>query len=214
MNEENLNIEKERSIKTQQDAQAIQENLLEKRELIIAAAPKLILAIKDAPFHLETLFEMDGTPKGDFRVTDRYKKKVFFAFKHPHIKSTTGKRYYGELTTSDFSQKHHYPNEYLILVNPTFLTESELHSLRMLKTLTKRVNNVEITFVPANIQYHKFSSLIEEYMESIAEPRKRIEELDSIIADIEQVKTKLPRGSYEVNIEQTGDDFTPGFSNK
>lgn len=214
MNEDNLNIEKESSIKTQQDAQEIQNNLLEKRELIIDAAPKLILSIKDAPFHLETLFEMDGTPKGDFRVTERYKKKVFFAFKHPHIKSTTGEKYYGELTTLDASQKHHYPNEYLIIVNPTFLTADELHSLRMFKTLTKRVNNVEITFVPSNIQYNNFSSLIEKYMESITETRKRIEELDSIIADIEQVKSKLPRGSYEVIIEQPGDDFDPGFPNK
>ena len=72
MNEENQNLEQQQTrLQTQQDAQLLQGNLLEKKEQLIDESPKLNLAIKQAPFLLDVLFEKDGTPKGDFRVSDR-----------------------------------------------------------------------------------------------------------------------------------------------
>lgn len=203
MNEENKNLEHQQSkLQTQQDAQLLQSRLLEKKELLIDESPKLNLSVKRAPFYLDVLFEKDGSPKGNFRVSDRYKKKVFFAFKHPHTKSNTGELYYGELSQGDYFSGNYYPNEYLIVATPTFLSDEELQMLQSKKEITKKINNVDITFVAPILQESDYSSRVEKYRESIVEPRKKVQELDSLVAEIEGIKSKLPRGSYEVIIEQ------------
>ena len=43
------------SIQTKQDAQRVQEQLLEKKTQVIEDAPKLSLSIKNAPFYLGSL---------------------------------------------------------------------------------------------------------------------------------------------------------------
>lgn len=204
MDEGNQNLEQQQTrLQTQQDAQLLQSNLLEKKEQLIDESPKLNLAIKQAPFLLDVLFEKDGTPKGDFRVSDRYRKKVFYAFKHPHTKSTTGESYYGEL--SERCLRNYYPNEYLIIATPTFLSDDELQELQSRKKITKRINNVDITLIAPSSQKSDYSARIEKYRETIVEPRKKVQELDSLVSEIEKVKSKLPRGSYEVIIEQPED---------
>ena len=146
------------SIQTKQDAQRVQEQLLEKKTQVIEDAPKLSLSIKNAPFYLGALFEQDGTPKGDFTVTDRFKRKVVVAFKHPHRKTTTGEMYFGELT--DGNLYNTAPNEYLIQATPTFLTDEELDYLRSHRRLTKMIGNTEIEFVPPMLQRDDYPATI------------------------------------------------------
>ena len=203
MNEDNKNLEQLQSrLQTQQDAQLLQNSLLEKKEQLIDESPKLNLSVKRAPFFFDVLFEKDGSPKGDFRVSDRYKKKVFFAFKHPHTKSNSGELYYGELSQGDYFSGEYYPSEYLIVATPTFLSDEELQVLQSRKEITKRINNVDITLEAPILQKKDYSSRVEKYREAIAEPRKKVQELDSLVAEIEDIKSKLPHGNYEVIIEQ------------
>lgn len=215
MNEENQNSEQQKSsLQTQQDAQLLQNRLLEKKEQLIDESPKLNLSVKQAPFHLDTLFEKDGTPKGNFRISDRYKKRVLFAFKHPHTKSNTGELYYGELSEGDYFSGNYYPIEYLIIATPTFLSDDELQILQSRKEITKRINNVDITLVAPSLQKGDYSDRVEKYREIIVEPRAKVQELDSLVEEIEKVKSKLPRGSYEVIIEQPDEEKGTGFPHR
>lgn len=195
------------SIQTKQDAQRVQRQLLEKKTQIIEDAPKLSLSIKNAPYYLGVLFEQDGTPKGDFTVTDRFKRKVELALKHPHHKSTTGEMYFGELTKQ---------NEYLIQATPTFLTDKELDHLRSYGKLTKTIGNTEIEFIPPILQQNDYPVRVEEYIESVGKFRKQIQELTAIIQEIEKLKPRLPMGTYEGMIEQSEEveekHDKPGFS--
>lgn len=203
---ENLDTEVQlkSTIKTKQDAQKIQEWFLEKKTQMIEDAPKLSLSIKNAPFYLGRIFEQDGTPKGDFIVTERFRKKVAMAFKHPHQKSTTGEIYFGKLSADD---------EYLIQATPTFLSDEELNYLRLHNRLTKMIGDVEVEFVPPMLQKTDYSTRVDKYMERIGETRKKVQELSSIINEIEILKQKLPMGTYEVVIEQPDDETKdePGF---
>lgn len=204
------------SIRTKQDAQKVQEQLLEKKTQIIEDAPKLSLSIKNAPFYLGILFEQDGTPKGDFTVTDRFKRKVVVAFKHPHRKATTGEMYFGEL--SDGNLFNTAPNEYLIQATPTFLTDEELEYLRSHRRLTKMIGNTEIEFIPPMLQRDDYPARVERYRERIGESREKVQELTGIIQEIEKIKPRLPMGTYEVMIEQPEEveekHDKSGFSNR
>jgi hypothetical protein len=204
------------SMRTKQEAQKVEEQLIEKRTQIIEDAPKLSLSIKKAPYYLGVLFEQDGTPKGDFTVTDRFKRKVTFAFKHPHRKSTTGEMYFGEL--SDGNLFNSGPNEYLIQATPTFLTDEELDYLKSHHRLTKMIGNTEIEFVPPILQRDDYSYRVERYKERIGESREKIQELNGIIQEIERIKPRLSMGAYEVIIEQPEEREEkvegPGYPNR
>ena len=184
------------SIQTKQDAQRVQEQLLEKKTQVIEDAPKLSLSIKNAPFYLGSLFEQDGTPKGDFTVT--------------------GEMYFGELT--DGNLYNTAPNEYLIQATPTFLTDEELDYLRSHCRLTKMIGNTEIEFVPPMPQRDDYPARVEKYMERIGESRAKVQELTDIIQEIEKLKPRLPMGTYEVMIEQPEEveekHDKPGFPNR
>lgn len=211
MNEENKE-QTQSKLQTQQDAKELQDKILEKKEQLIDESPKLNLAIKDAPFVLESLFEHDGTPKGDFRVSDRYKKKVALAFQHVNRKPETGEIYYGRLV--DGFSPNTYKAEYLIAATPTFLTDEELAELQSKRRLSKMINGKEITFGAPDLQRDNYSSRVERYRETIVEPRSKVKELDSLVAEIERVKSQLPRGSYEVIIEQPEDRKETGYPHR
>ena len=196
------------TIQTQQDAQKVQEQLLEKKTQIIEDAPKLSLAIKNASFCLEALFEHDGTPKGDFTVTDRFRKKVVLAFKHPHHKYPEGEIYFGKGYASS--------NEFLIQATPTFLTDEELEYLQSHRRLTKKIGDTEIEFIPPMLQRDDYPVRVEKYRERIGESKEKIQELTSIIQEIEKIKPRLPMGTYEVMIEKPEEEKQdkPGFSSR
>ena len=212
---QNVKNKSTRKIETKYDVQIVQEKLKEKREQIIDEAPKLSLAIKKAPYFLNVLFEQDGTPKGDFRISDRYKKKVCVSFKHPHRKSTTGEIYWGNLATSDFGGYNCYSNEYLIQVTPTFLTDEELETLQTHHKLTKKIGNIDIEFIPPTLQRNDYSACVERYRRDIETPRRKIQEISEIMIELESLKSKLPTGTREVIIKQTNEfDNSPGFPHK
>lgn len=216
MNENSINQNTEnrttRKMETKQDVQIVQEELQEKKEQIIDESPKLNLSIKQAPFLLDVLFEKDGTPKGDFRVSERYRKKVFYAFKHPRTKSSTGETYYGELSQGDYYSGNYSPNEYLIIATPTFLTDDELQELQTRKQITKRINNVDITLIAPVLQKSDYSSRVERYRREIEPSRKKIQEISRIMTELENLKAKLPMGTREVIIESKDElNTSPGF---
>jgi hypothetical protein len=212
MNENSINQNAEnkstRKMETKQDAQRVQEQLLEKKTQIIEDAPRLSLSIKKAPYYLGILFEQDGTPKGDFMVTDRFKRKVAAAFKHPHHNTTTDEMYFGKLSAED---------EYLIQATPTFLTDEELEYLQSHRRLTKMIGNTEIEFVPPMLQRNDYRARVERYRERVGESREKVQELTVIIQEIEKLKPRLPMGAYEVIIEQPEEveekNNKPGFPN-
>ena len=208
MNENILNnTQTNIKLETKQDAERLQEELIEKKNQIIDDAPKLSLAIKKAPYFLDALFEQDGTPKYDFGISDRFRKKVSLALKHPRKDTKTGQTYYGEIWTSGYHKKA-YPNEYLIQVTPMFLSDEELKSLSFGK-IVKKIGDFEIELVPPLLgDYINFHERVEEYIDSIQSVRNKIKQIDEIIAEIEEVKSKLPMGAKEVPMEQS-DNFGP-----
>ena len=205
MNEELLiNEQKEPRFKYKEDIEEVKEELLRKREKIIDGTPILNLAIKKGQYYLPKLFEEDGTPKGDFRVSDHYKKKVYYALKHPN-KDRVGATYYGDLSYPGMNINEQ--NEYLIRVTPTFLTDDELHRLAFTGSLDKKVGNTEIQLIPSLMDAHRgFSNRVEEYRNSIQEARGIIQKIDEVLAELDVLKTKLPRKIREVVIESS-DDF-------
>jgi len=218
MNENLINQNDEnktgRKIETKQDAQAVQEELQEMREQTIDESPKLNLSVKQAPFLLHVLFKEDGTPKGDFRISERYRKKVFYAFKNPHTKSATGETFYGDLSQGDYFTGEYYPNEYIIIATPTFLNDDELQELQSRKQIIKRINDVDITLTAPTLQKSDYSVRVENYRKNIDSSRKKIQGIDEIIADLEKLKSKLPMGTREVLIEQTDEEKETGFPHR
>ncbi len=180
-------------LETKQDAERLQEELIEKKNQIIDDAPKLSLAIRKAPYYLDALFEQDGSPKYDFKISDRFRKKVSLALKHPRKDTKTGQIYYGEIWTSGYHKKG-YPNEYLIQVTPTFLSDEELKSLSLFGKIVKKIGNLEIELIPPLLDNASFHERVREYIDSIQSVRNKIKQIDEIIAEIEEVKSKLPMG--------------------
>ena len=179
-------------LETKQDAERLQEELNEKKNQIIDDAPKLSLAIRKAPYYLDALFEQDGTPKYDFKISDRFRKKVSLALKHPRKDTKTGRIYYGEIWTSGYHKKD-YPNEYLIQATPTFLSDEELKLLSF-GSIVKKIGNLEIELTPPLLDNDSFHERVREYIDSIQSVRNKIKQIDEIIAEIEEVKSKLPMG--------------------
>lgn len=204
---ENLENDTKPIIENKQDAQRIQNELIEKKNQIIEAAPKLFLAIRKAPYYLGMLFEKDGTPRGDFTVTEKFKRKIALALKHPHHKSTTGEMYFGELT--DQGSLTPLPNEYVIQATPTFLTEEELKKLAANKRLIKKIGNAEVELIPYSLHSFDFSSRVESYIDGIRVPREKVNKINEIISEIDKIKAKLPEGTREVIIENFEDNGYP-----
>lgn len=203
-----------RKMENQQDIQVVQAEMQEMLEQVIDDAPKLSLNVKNAPFCLNMLFDQEGNPKGNFRVTDRYKKRVYFAFKHPSHKSTTGEIYWGKLSegVTGYSSG---PIEYLIQATPTFLNDEELEELEHRHRLTKEINGVEVELVPPMLQRDNYSSRVERYRETIGDSRKKVQEITNIISELETLKPKLPMGTREVIIEQNDSFENPsGYPHK
>lgn len=194
MNEDILNnMQTNIRLETKQDAERLQEELIEKKNQIIDDAPKLSLAIRKAPYYLDALFEQDGTPKYDFKISDRFRKKVSLALKHPRKDTKTGQIYYGEIWTSGYHKKA-YPNEYLIQATPTFLSDEELKSLSLFGRIVKKIGNLEIELIPPLLDNNSFHERVREYIDSIQSVRNKIKQIDEIIAEIEEVESKLPMG--------------------
>ena len=209
MNEDLLeNVVKEPRFKYKEDVDEVKEELLRKRDRVIDETPILNVAIKKGQYYLAQLFEQDGTPKGDFRVSDHYKKKVYYALKHPN-KDRVGATYYGDLSYPGMNINEQ--NEYLIRVTPTFLTDDELHRLAFAGSLDKKVGNTEIQLIPSLMDAHRgFSNRVEEYRNSVQEARGIIQKIDEVLAELDVLKTKLPRKTREVVIESS-DDFGPQY---
>ncbi len=210
MNEQSLSQDfesnSERKIKTQQDVEAIQQQLSEQKEQIIEEAPVLYMDAKNAPFCLNVLFDQEGNPKGDFRVSDSYKKKVALAFKRPTHKSSSGEIYWG---------KRPSVQEYIIMATPTFLTDEELDVLKVHHKLIKRINGIDVELVPPVLQRDNYSNRVEKYMRTIQEPRSRVQKINGILSDLDALKPKLPRGTREVIIDQGYEaDNYPGLPHK
>ena len=198
----------ERRMETQQDVQVIQQELKVKKEKIIEEAPKLSFEVKNAPFYLNILFDQNGNPKGDFVVTERCMKKVCAALKHPHQKARTGEIYWGNL------------DKYFIKTTPTFLTEEELIELQKHHKLTKKINNIDIELVPPMSQRDNYpilplsdtilySDRVQRYRENIKVPRRKVQEINNILSDLEILKSRLPMGVHEVIIDQEEEPEKP-----
>jgi hypothetical protein len=201
-------IEKEElnsSVKTKEDALRIVNELIEKKNQIIDDSPKLSLRVKNAPLYLASLFEEDGTPKGDFRVSDRYRKKVCLALKHQGRKNDTGEIYYGKLFEGINDV---YPAEYLIQVTPTLLNDQELRELSFADILKKRIGGIEVELIPPMLQDNiNFGKRVRDFMEINKPVRDKINKIDEIIYDLKMVLNELPSAipSEQINnSDETG----------
>lgn len=94
-------------------------------------------------------------------------------------------------------------NEYIIETTPTFLTEEELETLERYHKLIKKIGNIDIEFTAPFLQKDGYSSRVEKYRRTIEEPRRKVQEIDGIITELEVLKSKLPMGPYEVTIDQS-----------
>lgn len=202
--------ENNNQIKTKQDAEKAIEKLLEKRNQIIEQGPQLHLAIK--PYHLDALFEKDGTPKYDFRVSDGQKRKIARAFKHPHVDQES-KLYFGDLGVTDIGKRtpNFYPVVYVIKINPLFLTDDELLFLGKSCDLKKDFEQTDVTFFAPCISYThipsyksgefaSFRTKVNVYRKNIPEFRALIQQIDSAIKELQALKLKLPMGE-EVDMQ-------------
>ena len=214
----NRDFEGTREIRTKEDAQDTIDMLLAKRNQIIEQGPQLTLSIKDGPKVLGLLFEKDGTPKYDFRVSEVCKGRVRGAFEH-QSRNRKGEIYFGNLCEKTFFGQNEGPTQYNIKINPLFLTDVELSMLGHQSFLKKNFNGVDITFLaPAIFDTSNFSNREKKDAESIfsinvdlysrkVEPlRKMLQEIDAKIMEIKKIMPTLPSEPKQ----DFGDDG-PGF---
>ena len=185
-------------LETRNDAQEKQKSLYKLIDQIIEKSPKLSLVIRNAASCLSKIFEQDGTPKGDFRVTDKTKSIVVRALKLPHKDFNTGEIRYGEYP---FPGKRRNV-EIRVQVTPTFLSDEELQELARHHRLVKKIGNCDVELVPVEMQRTiEFSDLVERYRESIVERRNEIKEIYEMIRQLEILKKSLPQGDRIVEIQ-------------
>lgn len=198
-----MNEDNKRAIETKQDVEKLEQELFAMKERIIDNAPKLYLEVKDVPFYLDRLFDTNGNPLGDFKVSDKYKKRVVYALKNPHKKPSTGQVYFGELVEGDYYAGKYYPREYVIEATPTTFTEEDLDILQNKHKITKSINGVELELYAPYNQRNNFSWNVDRYRKSIEVPRRKLKEIDKILTSLAMVKEKLPWESRIVSIEDT-----------
>lgn len=201
MNEDTVkNTIKNMKCETKEDVVLLQEMLLQRKKQIIDEAPTLSLCIKDAPFYLDSLYKVDGTPKGDFNVSESQKRKVALALKHPSHKSSTGRSYWGHLSVDD---------EYKIQIMPTFFSNEELDYLELHNKIVKKINNVDVELVPLYIQKYNFSVRVKEYKEIVKPVRERLNKYDELLSLVEYLKTLLPSSPRIITIIPDDDVSLP-----
>jgi len=185
---------------TKEDVIKIQKLLLQKRKEIMTGASKLSLCLKDAPFYLGSLFNADGSPRGDFYVSESQQKKIAFALKHPNHKSSTGQTYWGHLSADD---------EYRIQVMPTFFSDGELDYLQLHGKILKKINNIEIELVPLYLQKDKFSERVENYRKNIEPIRQKLQKYNELLILLENLKSILPSSPRIVTIDSDDNPSLP-----
>lgn len=184
MDEDSIkNLKDKPKLETKEDVVKVQKMLLQKRKQIIDDGPKLSLCIKDAPFYLMSLFNVDGSPKGDFNVSESQQKKIALALKHPSHKSSTDQTYWGHLSADD---------EYRIQVMPTFFSDEELDYLQLHERIVKKINDVEIKLVPLYLQKDNFSERVKDYKEGIGPVKDKLQKYDDMLILLENLKSILP----------------------
>lgn len=184
MDEDSIkNLKDKPKLETKEDVVKVQKILLQKRKQIIDEGPKLSLCIKDAPFYLMSLFNVDGSPKGDFNVSESQQKKIALALKHPSHKSSTDQTYWGHLSADD---------EYRIQVMPTFFSDEELDYLQLHERIVKKINDVEIKLVPLYLQKDNFSERVKDYKEGIGPVKDKLQKYDDMLILLENLKSILP----------------------
>lgn len=184
MDEDSIkNFKDKKKLETKEDVVRVQKMLLQKRKQIIDEGPKLSLCIKDAPFYLMSLFNVDGSPKGNFNVSESQQKKIALALKHPSHKSSTDQTYWGHLSAGD---------EYRIQVLPTFFSDEELDYLQLHERIVKKINNVEIKLVPLYLQKDNFSERVKGYKENIGSVKDKLQKYDEMLILLENLKSILP----------------------
>lgn len=184
MDEDSIkNLKDKPKLETKEDVVKVQKILLQKRKQIIDEGPKLSLCIKDAPFYLMSLFNVDGSPKGNFNVSESQQKKIALALKHPSHKSSTDQTYWGHLSADD---------EYRIQVMPTFFSDEELYYLQLHERIVKKINDVEIKLVPLYLQKDNFSERVKDYKESIGSVKDKLQKYDDMLILLENLKSILP----------------------
>lgn len=184
MDEDSIkNLKDKPKLETKEDVVKVQKMLLQKRKQIIDEGPKLSLCIKDAPCYLMSLFNVDGSPKRDFNVSESQQKKIALALKHPSHKSSTDQTYWGHLSADD---------EYRIQVMPTFFSDEELDYLQLHERIVKKINDVEIKLVPLYLQKDNFSERVKDYKEGIGPVKDKLQKYDDMLILLENLKSILP----------------------
>lgn len=201
MNEDSIKSWKDNiKFETKEDVMKIQNMLLQRRKQIIDEGPKLSLCIKDAPFYLMFLFNVDGSPKGNFNVSESQQKKIALALKHPSHKSPTDQTYWGHLSADD---------EYRIQVTPTFFSDEELDYLQLHESIVKKINDVEIKLVPLYLQKYNFSERVKNYKEGIGPVKDKLQKYDEVLIILENLKSILPASPRMVTIISDEDPSLP-----
>ena len=192
-------VNEENKYAYQEDVQKEIDKIIQKREKIIETAPTLYLEIDKAPYILPRLFNIDGTPNGNFNVPEKYQKKAQLSLQHRHNGSND--YWYGQS-----------PNdEYLIKATPDFLTEEELDELQSRHYIIKRLGNTEVKLKQSKLGMERRSgkwemsytgTLSDLDRKKIKEARELLEDCTLVIEQLRVVQSKLPHLPREVYIDE------------
>ena len=173
----------------QEDVQKEIDKIIQKKEKIIETSPTIYLEIDKAPYILPRLFNIDGTPNGNFNVPDTYQKKAKLSLQHRH--NGFNDYWYGKS-----------PNDvYLIKVTPDFLTEEELDELQSRHYIIKNLGNTEVKLKQPKLGMEKRSgkwqmsyagTLSDLDRKKIKEARELLEDSTLVIEQLRIIQSKLP----------------------
>ena len=192
-------VNEEKKYYYQEDVQPEIDEIIQKRELIIEAAPTFYLEIDKAAYILPRLFNIDGTPNGDFNVPEKFQKRARLALQHRH--STSDKIWYGK----DVDDK------YLIKVTPEFLAEEEIDELQQKHCIMKKLGNVDVKLKQSklgmeissgkwNMRYAGELSDLDR--KKIRESRELLQTCSLVIEQLRNIQSKLPHAPREIVIDE------------
>ena len=208
-------MDNERKYSNQQEVEKVIEYVKSKKSDFESKVPYIHLEIRDIREITPQIFNSDGTPKGNLRINDYSRKQVVKMLNTPRPYS--GGYLYGTQEMSSWVT---------VMATPEILNNEDLILLSKSKAIKKNINGIDVYLrlsdfkygnpISRNLRWDPFGiggtelfygshSVIGDYKRKVDEEypelKKKIDECNSIISELTEIKKQLPMGDRIIEIE-------------
>lgn len=215
----------EQYYKTQDDLDRLIEALEIKKAVIEERIPMLPFKIQNVRANdISSFFDINNNSIHGFKVTEKSKKAI------ENMRKVAAKFCSPKNYRHDFNYVSHDNFEYAlskvtVFLTPDMITQEELDNLRKTRQIVKTVNSQRIilnfkgyyldprfrSFTIKDMEYvRECSDDLDKFEEKVKNEypdlKRRLDEYNSIIADLKKIRPRLPRATREVVIEIPEED--------